>query len=253
MSTAGRLGTATPPGTAAGPRAAGGLRQLARRAAARSAAPQEERCELCARPVPPDHRHLLQPATGAISCACRPCALLFGHGQGGGPGAAGGTGGPGGGYLALPETRQRLDGCELDDALWARLGLPVKLAFFTRSAQPATGGRGGAITAAYPSPHGALRATVAPEDWHEVEKCHPAVPAMAPEVEALLVNRAHGAREHWLVPLDDCYRLVAVVRAHWKGLGGGPEVRQGIDDFFRHLSALTTEEASWASPWESPT
>jgi hypothetical protein len=70
-------------------------------------------------------------------------------------------------------------------------------------------------------------------------------------VQALLVNRAHGASEHWLLPLDDCYRLVAVVRAHWKGLDGGPEVRQRVEDFFRGLTEptpFTIEEASWASP-----
>lgn len=210
---------------------AGRLRRVARQAARRGA-DEPERCELCAQPLPADHRHLLRPATGTVSCACRACALLFGHG-----GTAGGRG-----YLALPDTRRRLDGCSLDDALWAALGIPVNLAFFTRS------GEAGPVTAAYPSPLGAVRFTVDPDSWREVVSSHPALPSLAADVQALLVNRARGAAEHWLVPLDDCYRLVALVRAHWKGLGGGPEVWQRIDDFFRQLTALTTEEASWASP-----
>jgi Family of unknown function (DUF5947) len=59
---------------------------------------------------------------------------------------------------------------------------------------------------------------------------------MADDVEALLVNRAGGARQHWIVPLDDCYRLVALVRTHWKGLGGGPEVWSHVERFFTELS-----------------
>jgi len=229
-----------------------GLRRVARQAA-RDSDPgeREERCDLCADPLPPEHphRHLIQPATGTVSCACRACSVLFDHG------ATAASG-----FRLLPRGRRRLDGCHIDDTVWAGLGIPVALAFFTRSAQ------GGEITAAYPSPLGALRATVTPDDWQRVEECHPQLPGQVTDVLALLVNRANGAGEHWLVPLDDCYRLVAVVRAHWKGLGGGPEVWQRVDDFFRDLdepaertgptgpteptgaTPFTTEEASWASP-----
>lgn len=147
------------------------------------------------------------------------------------PGTRGPEATPHRGYLALPETRRRLDGCAIDDAVWAGLGIPVGLAFFTRSAES------GAITAGYPSPLGAVRFTVAPESWRELARCHAALPGLPAEVTALLVHRARGAAEHWLVPLDDCYRLVALVRAHWKGLGGGDEVWQRIDDFFRALNA----------------
>ncbi|MXM65384.1 hypothetical protein GR925_18505 [Streptomyces sp. HUCO-GS316] len=214
-----------------------GLRRVARQAArAQGHDTREERCDLCAEPLPPGapHRHVLQPATGAVSCACRACAVLFDH-----------DATSGGGYRLLPEERRRLDGCRIDDAVWAGLQVPVSLAFFTRS------GESGEVTAAYPSPLGALRATVPPDSWREVEQGHPDLPGLVPDVQALLVNRAHGASEHWLLPLDDCYRLVAVVRAHWKGLDGGTEVWQRVDDFFRGLTEptpFTTEEASWASP-----
>ncbi|HEY5833398.1 DUF5947 family protein [Streptomyces sp.] len=221
-----RTSTPDEPNAPSRPNRTSGLRRLARQAA-RPRPDGPERCDLCAEPLPPGHRHLLQPASGTVSCACRACALLFDHGSTGGHG-----------YLPLPESRRRLDGCDIDDAVWAGLGVPVDLAFFTRS------GETGETTAAYPSPLGAMRSTVTRDRWQEVESCHPDLPAMAPDVQALLVNRAQGAKEHWLVPLDDCYRLVAVVRAHWKGLGGGPEVWHRIDDFFRQLTALTTEEAS---------
>jgi hypothetical protein len=62
---------------------------------------------------------------------------------------------------------------------------------------------------------------------------------MAEDVEALLVNRARGARDAWLVPLSDCYRLVAVVRAHWKGISGGDDVTREIARFFASLPAAS--------------
>jgi Family of unknown function (DUF5947) len=194
-----------------------GLRRVARQAA--RPRDRQERCDLCAEALPPGHRHLLKTASGTVSCACRACAVLFDHGASGGSG-----------YRLLPQDRRRLDGCSIDDTVWAGLGVPVDLAFFTRSEER------GDIDAAYPSPLGAMRSTVPADIWREVEACHPDLPAIAPDVQALLVNRAHGASEHWLVPLDDCYRLVAVVRAHWKGLGGGPEVWQRIGAFFHELT-----------------
>jgi len=197
-----------------------GLRRVARQAA-RDSDPgeREERCDLCADPLPPEHphRHLIQPATGTVSCACRACSVLFDHG------ATAASG-----FRLLPRGRRRLDGCHIDDTVWAGLGIPVALAFFTRSAQ------GGEITAAYPSPLGALRATVTPDDWQRVEECHPQLPGQVTDVLALLVNRANGAGEHWLVPLDDCYRLVGIIKSFHSmsvtGSGGFTVVAGGISE-----------------------
>jgi hypothetical protein len=58
---------------------------------------------------------------------------------------------------------------------------------------------------------------------------------MEPDVEALLVNHARGAREHWIVPVDECYRLVGLLRTHWRGLSGGQEVWTEIGKFFDAL------------------
>jgi hypothetical protein len=54
-------------------------------------------------------------------------------------------------------------------------------------------------------------------------------------VEALLVNRARGTRRQWLVPIDDCYRLVAVIRTRWRGFTGGKEVWLELERFFDDL------------------
>jgi hypothetical protein len=52
----------------------------------------------------------------------------------------------------------------------------------------------------------------------------------------LLVNTTRDADEHWIVPIDDCYRLVAVIRREWRGLSGGSRVWPAIDGFFQALN-----------------
>ena len=37
-----------------------------------------EVCELCAKPLPPMHQHLLELDKRRVTCACDPCAILFG-------------------------------------------------------------------------------------------------------------------------------------------------------------------------------
>ncbi|MER5183157.1 DUF5947 family protein [Streptomyces sp. NPDC002896] len=178
----------------------------------------QERCDLCAEPVPSTHRHLLDVGSDSIACACHACALLFDHKEAGG-----------GHYLRLPDRRRRLDGLDLDDLRWAALGIPVDLAFFVRS------GATGAVTARYPNPLGTMRADVDPRTWSEIERSHPELRTMEEDVEALLADRTGSAPRNWLLPLDDCFRLSAVIRTHWKGLGGGPDVHQHIEHFFEDL------------------
>ncbi len=67
--------------------------------------------------------------------------------------------------------------------------------------------------------------------------------SLEPDVEALLVNRARGARDQWIVPIDDCYQLVGLIRLRWRGLTGGKEVWEEIGDFFAALDQRSTEQA----------
>ena len=60
---------------------------------------------------------------------------------------------------------------------------------------------------------------------------------MEPDVEALLVNRVSGARDHFIAPIDRCYELVGLIRVSWRGLSGGQEVWERIDAFFTDLRA----------------
>ena len=63
---------------------------------------------------------------------------------------------------------------------------------------------------------------------------------LRPDIEALLVNRVgHGRElshaEYYIAPIDECYRLVGLIRANWKGLSGGNEVWTEIGRFFSDL------------------
>jgi hypothetical protein len=58
---------------------------------------------------------------------------------------------------------------------------------------------------------------------------------MRSDVEALLVNGVGNAREAWLVGVDVCYRLVALVRRTWRGIGGGDELAHALGGFFEEL------------------
>jgi hypothetical protein len=68
-----------------------------------------------------------------------------------------------------------------------------------------------------------------------LEESNPVLKEMERDVEALLVNRARGAREHYLVPMDQCYSLVGLIRMRWRGFTGGKEVWEGISQFFEGL------------------
>jgi hypothetical protein len=92
------------------------------------------------------------------------------------------------------------------------------------------------VTAHYPSPAGAARWEADPEAWRDVVAQCPPLATLEPDVEALLVNTARSAEEHWIVPIDDCFRMVALVRREWRGLSGGSRVWPAVDQFFAELT-----------------
>jgi uncharacterized protein DUF5947 len=186
----------------------------------------QEHCDLCGEPVPPGHRHVVDLDDRRLLCACRACSILFARPE------------AGGGHLRLlPLRRRRLDDFDLDEALWSRLRIPVDMAFFFRSTPD------GRVLAFYPSPMGPTESLLELDAWTELEAANPMLGEMEPDVEALLINRARDMREHWLVPIDDCYELVGLIRSHWRGLGGGEEVWQAIGRFFDDLP--NRERARW--------
>jgi Family of unknown function (DUF5947) len=211
------------------------LRQVVKRGAAAQEA-AIERCELCGDPIPPGHRHLLDLRGRELMCACQACRILF---EGG---AAGG-----GHYRLVPERRLMLTGFEMDDAAWAELRIPVDMAFFFRL------GEEDQVAAYYPSPAGPTESLLELGAWSDLERANPVLERMEADVEALLVNRSRGARQYFLVPIDDCYALVGLIRTRWRGLTGGRDVWEEIDGFFEGLAGRSEEvdtqgereEATW--------
>jgi hypothetical protein len=173
-----------------------------------------DRCDLCGLALPEAHRHLLDDRRAELACACRACSLLFERA------AAGGHH-----YRLVPERRVRLD----DRVSAQELGVPVGLAFFVSRAD-------GTVVAHYPSPVGATQWEVDPPAWQRVVEGHPELAGIEADVEAFLLDTVRGADERWIVPIDDCYRLVAVIKRAWKGLSGGTLVWGEIETFFADLA-----------------
>jgi hypothetical protein len=175
-----------------------------------------ERCELCSAEIGEEHFHLFELANRKLHCACEPCAILFSS-----PAAAK--------YRRVPRRRQFLPDFRLADLQWLALDLPISLAFFvTSSAAERT-------IALYPSPAGATEALVPLAAWNAVVEDNPWLRELEPDVEALLVNRLGEVPEHYRVGIDACYTLVGLVRAHWRGMSGGPAVWEHIRNFFAAL------------------
>jgi Family of unknown function (DUF5947) len=188
------------------------------KAAKAAAEAAQEHCELCSEPIPPEHRHLLEVSTREIMCACQACSILFDS-----EAASEGK------YRLIPDRRLFLGYFEMSDEHWESLRIPVDMAFFFYST-PAE-----RVVAFYPSPMGPTESLLKLSAWEELEESNPVLRQMERDVEALLVNRVRGAREHFLVPMDECYSLVGLIRMRWRGLSGGREVWEEIGRFFEEL------------------
>ena len=112
--------------------------------------------------------------------------------------------------------------------------IPINLAFFFNSTPV------GHVVALYPSPAGPTESLLTLDAWHEIVQANPILKEIEADTEALLVNRVGSARgyteaQYYLVPVDACYNLVGLIRAHWRGLSGGAKVWEEIAVFFNGL------------------
>jgi hypothetical protein len=175
-----------------------------------------ERCELCGRVLGEEHPHLLALASRKIACSCEPCALLFENAESAR-------------YRRIPREGRRLPDFRLDDALWLQLDLPINLAFLFHHSGT------GKVVALYPSPAGATEAQLPLDAWPQLVEQNPPLRDLRCDVEALLLNRVGTARDYFIAPIDECFRLVGQMRAHWRGLAGGAEVWREVEAFFDRL------------------
>ncbi len=182
-----------------------------------------ERCELCGLELAPEHRHLLEPRSRKIVCACDPCALRF-------------TDVVDGRFKLIPRDARMLPDFRITDAQWDDLSLPINLVFLFHDSVA------GKITALYPGPAGVTESLLRLDAWQTLREQNPALPRMASDVEALLVNRVGAAREYFIAPIDACFELTGLIRVHWRGLSGGNEVWRGIGGFFERLKARALVE-----------
>jgi len=175
-----------------------------------------ERCDLCSVELATDHPHLVEPATRRLVCACQACAILF-------SGAADTK------YRRVPTRVQHLPNFQLSEAQWDGLMIPINMAFFFQSSVTEK------VIVLYPSPAGATESLLDFESWQEIVESNPALQRMEPDTEALLINRVGKASDHFIVPIDECYLRVGLIRMKWKGLSGGTEVWEAINAFFAEM------------------
>lgn len=176
-----------------------------------------ERCELCSQELAREHPHLVEVATRQIVCACDACATLFDAMAGGGK------------YRRASRRTQLLADFHMTDGEWDSLMIPINMAFFFRSSVESR------VVALYPSPAGAVESLLPLEAWNAIVGRNAILEQMRSDIEALLVNRVGPNREYYIAPMDECYRLVGLIRANWKGLSGGNEVWVEIGQFFTAL------------------
>jgi Family of unknown function (DUF5947) len=197
-----------------------------------AAAPRdEEKCEFCAAGIGAEHGHVADLERTSLMCACRPCYLLFTHGQ-----AARGR------YRSVPDRYLADPAHPMTGAEWDVLEIPVGLAFFLRSSVA------GEVTGFYPSPAGATQCRLDLAAWDRLATDHPLLAALAPDVEAALICRTEGSVEHFLVPVDACYELAGRMRLHWRGFDGGEQARQSIADFLGQVRSRARPLGGVAGP-----
>jgi hypothetical protein len=137
-------------------------------------------------------------------------------------------------FKRVPRRVLYLRDFELSDAQWDGLMVPIEMAFFFKSTPHER------VIALYPSPAGPTESLLTLETWTDLESTNPILREMEPDVTALLVNRVGHVRgaapaEYFLAPIDECYKLVGLIRGHWRGLSGGTEVWREIGTFFSEL------------------
>lgn len=187
---------------------------------------------MCSRELPQEHAHLVEPANRKLICSCDACAILF-QGQSGTK------------YKRVPRDVLFLRDFQLSDGQWDSLMVPIEMAFFFKSSAHER------VIALYPSPAGPTESLLSLEAWGDIEQANPALNKIEPDVNALLVNRIGYVRgtssaEYYLVPIDECYKLVGLIRAHWRGLSGGTEVWRELGAFFAALKQRAGQECAHA-------
>jgi hypothetical protein len=188
-----------------------GLAQAGSTRSARTGRPAAERCDLCNTTLPDDHRHMLHLVDRRIVCSCEACwALYSGNAE----------------YRPTGMRTLWLDEFQCDPETWASFQIPIGLAFFMRST--VTGG----VVAFYPSPAGATESELPLEAWQSLVAANPVLEELDSDAEALVVNRLSDPPQYAILPIDQCYGLVGLIKSRWEGISGGSAIETAVPEFF---------------------
>ena len=153
----------------------------------------------------------------AASCACARAAWRFAR--------------------ATPSCARRgtrvvwLDDFELSDELWARSRSRSASPSSCATAPPAASSRSIRARPGRPS-----RSSTS-DAWEELGPPTRCSIDLEPDAEALIVNRMAEPPQHAIAPIDECYRLVGLIKASWEGISGGAGPEEAIAAFFDELRA----------------
>jgi hypothetical protein len=174
-----------------------------------------ETCDLCHAALAEPHEHLLESETRKLECVCTACAILFsGQHQK---------------YRRVPRRMRFLPDFSLTDAQWNSLMIPIGIAFFVRST---TVNR---VVALYPSPAGSVESQLTLEAWEDIAMENPCLRSLDTDVEGLLAYRVGTAREHFVIPIDEFFKLNGLIRLKWRGFSGGMAMWQEVGAFLETL------------------
>ncbi|MGI8727621.1 MAG: DUF5947 family protein [Solirubrobacterales bacterium] len=179
-----------------------------------AAAAADEHCDLCGSPISADHRHLLHLDERRMLCSCETCW----NERSGEPSYR-----PAGARVAW------LGEFELPDEAWASFQIPIGLAFFMRTGDPVR------TFAFYPSPAGATESEIDEAAWQRLTDLNPQIGGLERDCEALIINRMSDQHQFAVAPIDECYRLVGMIKTTWEGISGGSGPQEAIERFFAEL------------------
>jgi hypothetical protein len=128
-----------------------------------------------------------------------------------------------------------LDDFDLPEELWARLEVPIGLAFFMRSSSV------GGMVAMYPSPAGATESELKLGAWEDLLALNPELESLEPDAEALVINRISEPSSYVIAPIDECYALVGAIKVSWEGISGGDAIERAVPTFFERLRQRSRE------------
>ena len=170
-------------------------------------------CELCPIGIGEDHRHLLHLVERRIVCVCETCWSTR-------------SGDP---EFRPPGSRTLvLDDFDMTDEVWQSFGIPIGLTFLCARVSAAGSSPSTRARRVRPSPS----STSAPGTRcaRPTRSSTASSPTPRPSW-----STARARRVYAIVPVDQAYKLVGLVKERWEGISGGRGVQEAVAEYFEAL------------------